>query len=80
MANIKCSVNVGLMNECKIRVSYSGQVSWSKRNNGHELRSEDWPSGTNDISKGPVAKSKKKRQDIEFQQIGLVRTKGLVVG
>lgn len=61
MANIKCSVNVGLMSECKIRVSYSGQVSWSKRSNGHGLRrSEGQPGGANDISKDPVAKRKKK--------------------
>lgn len=49
------------MSECKIRVSYSGQVSWSKRSNGHGLRrSEGQPGGANDISKDPVAKRKKK--------------------
>lgn len=60
--NVEQTVNVGLMNQRKIRVSKSGQVPWRERSNGHEPRSEGQPGRGNDISKGPVAKRKKKKK------------------
>ena len=64
LANVKCWVNVSLMNERKIRVSKSGQASWTERSNGQGPRGKDQLGRAKDISKGPVAKGKKKeRQD-----------------
>lgn len=71
------------MNEYTIRVGQSGQVSWSMRSNRQRQTKEQRSAWKSKLTLGKAqwqTEKKKKMQDVEFQQIGLVGTKGLVDG